>query len=71
MILNNRKFKSGLKKIFIALLFAFTGPVIFVIGSGNNILITITGGLCMFISFITGLYGLKEILNSFFEKTNE
>ncbi len=68
MILNQKKFNNGLKKIIIAILLAFIGPVLFVFGSGQNLLITLIGGGIMATSFILGIIGLKEILNSFFEK---
>ncbi len=71
MILDKKKFKNGLKKIIIAVTLAFIGPVLFVFGSDNNILITLVGGIIMISSFTLGLIGLQRILTSFFEKPNE
>ena len=76
MILNRKKFKKGLQKITLAILFAFIGPVLFVLGSGKNLEIILSWELCLGVmfmagSFIIGLIGLNEILNSFFEQPNE
>ena len=71
MILDKKKFKNGLKKIIIAVTLAFIGPVLFVFGSGKNILITLVGGIIMICSFTLGVMGLQKILTSFFEKPNE
>ena len=70
MILNKRKFRSGIKKIIIAISLAFSGPVIFVIGN-QEFLIQVLGGIMMIASFLFGIIGLKAILASLFEKPNE
>ena len=76
MILNKRKFKIGLKKTILAITLAFIGPILFVLGSGEEmdsikILLTILGGLIMILCVIIGILGLKDILAGFFEHSNE
>ena len=70
MILNKKQFRSGIKKIIIAVSLAFSGPVIFVIGA-QEFIIQLLGGIMMIASFLFGVVGLKSILASLFEKPNE
>ncbi|MBJ04459.1 MAG: hypothetical protein CMP65_00970 [Flavobacteriales bacterium] len=77
MILDKKKFRKGIKKIGVAIAL-LPGPILFVAGSHNDNLsaiikfsLPIIGVICMAISLIMGIIGLKIILSSFFEKPNE
>ena len=74
MSFNQKKMRSGIKKGVIAISLAFIGPVCFVLGSGTNEVLTllnIVGFMLMISCFIIGLIAIKEVVSSFFEKTNE
>ena len=64
----NNKILSGIKKIAIAMLFGL-GPVVFL--SAKNQLETISGIILMILSFGFGLWGVREIVSSFFDNSNE
>tara|TARA_B110000495_G_C22936678_1_gene547817 strand:+ start:632 stop:838 length:207 start_codon:yes stop_codon:yes gene_type:complete len=65
----NDKIISGIKKIFIAMILAFLGPVIF--STATSQIMIVIGTLSMIISFGFGLWGIRGIISSFFDKTNE
>ena len=77
MIRNKKKFTSGMKKVLFAFTLAFLGPVCFVLGSGHddsnnmNIILIIIGVVSMMGCLIIGIIGIRTILDSFFEETNE
>ena len=73
-MLNDKKIKSGIIKIVIAVSLAFTGPVVFVLASNDNnelIILNIIGGLMMVGCVYFGLQGIKTILSIFFDNSNE
>ena len=65
----NNKILSGIKKIALAMLLAFLGPVMF--STATNQIMTISGTISMLLSFGFGLWGIIEIVSSFFDQTNE
>ena len=78
MIQNKKKFRLGIQKVMVAIGLAFLGPILFLSGtipetelSTKEILFLTTGSIIMIISFLTGLIGIKQILSSFFDKSNE
>ena len=77
MIYNKKKFQNGIKRILLAFTLAFIGPVLFVLGLGNeklntgNLIMIILGSLSMLGCLIIGFIAIRTILNSFFENTNE
>ena len=76
-MLNNKKFKEGLIKITVAICLAFTGPVLFVLGSNENgnqklvIILSVCGGLIMLGCVYLGFIGIKTIISAIFDDTNE
>ena len=74
---NKEKFKYSLRKIALAIAFAFTGPIVFVWNSGqnedsilNNIL-SFLGFVIMLGALFFGFKGIKQILAAFFDPPNE
>ncbi|MBF25649.1 MAG: hypothetical protein CMP49_03925 [Flavobacteriales bacterium] len=77
-MIENKKIKDGLKMILIAVTSAFLGPVLFVLGFGNNSITNLihyiligVGVLLMINAIVFGILAIKKILSGFFEKTNE
>ena len=68
------KFKNGIKKLAISVSLAI-GPILVMYGSGQDgslyIYIRILGTLCMCGSLIFGFLAVKEILDGFFDESNE
>ena len=69
-----KKFKNGIKKAAISVSLAI-GPILVMYGSGQQgsiyTYIQITGALCMCGSLIFGFLAIKEILDGFFDHSNE
>ena len=71
------KLKSGAKRIILSMTLAFTGPVLFVLGSNPQstyhiqILLIVTGGFIMLGAVFFGFTGIQKILSSFFDESNE
>ena len=64
-----KKFKNGIKKAAIAVSLS-VGPILVTYGTHHYIL-NIIGILCMFGSLIFGFLAMKDILDGFFDKSNE
>ena len=76
-MIENKKIKNILKNALISITCAFIGPILFVLGFGQDnmdttqyILITL-GGLFMLNTIIFGVLAIKKILSGFFEDSNE
>ena len=75
-MLNKKKFKRGIQKIVIAISLAFIGPVIFVLSTNNTpnttqLSLNILGIILMIGCIIIGAIGIKELVVSFSDKSNE
>ena len=74
---NKKILKSGLKRIAVAFSLAFTGPILFVLGSNPQssyvlqISLSLVGVLIMLSAILIGLSGIKKILSFFFDKSSE
>jgi len=73
----NNKLKSGIKRIILSMTLAFTGPILFVLGSNPKsenhiqILLIVTGGCVMLVAVFFGFTGIQKILSAFFDESNE
>ena len=68
-----KKFKNGVKKAAVAISLA-VGPVLVTYGSHlekPEYIFNIIGILCMCGSLIFGVFAMKDILDGFFDKSNE
>tara|TARA_B100000579_G_C22211510_1_gene567575 strand:- start:83 stop:313 length:231 start_codon:yes stop_codon:yes gene_type:complete len=76
MVQNKKKFKHGMQKITLAISCAFTGPIIFVLSNNKmsnliSSILSISGLILMIICVISGFLGIRNLLESFFDKPNE
>ena len=65
-MINKNKFKKGLKKILGAITIGFIGPVLFMFNTSTFIMLF--GFLFMIGAVILGFLGVKDLVDSFFEK---
>ncbi len=76
-MLENKKIKNGLKKMLFAITLAFPGPIFLIHGLGfekwtiTKMLIVSIGAICMLGSVIIGFLAIKEMLDGFFQESNE
>ena len=69
--MNKKKFRAGLKVIAFIFPFIFIGPSMIYKGflPPENLLLQIVGGIIMLIAILGAFMGLKQILDSIFDKT--